>query len=75
MDVFGGFTYSKMANFESRTYCNTSWMISGASKQSTESRPSDPVFSTKLLQKIQENNGNILEHTIFHIRESEKLKN
>ena len=63
----GGLNYSQMANFDSRVDCNTFGMISGTSKKSTKSRPSDPVFITKLLQKIQENMGTSLDNIIFHI--------
>ena len=37
----------------------------------TKSGPSDPVFITKILQKIQENMGTSLKHIIFI---SENLK-
>ena len=49
-------------------------MISGTSKKSTKSGPSDPVFITQMLQKIQENMGTSLNKIIFHLWESEILK-
>ena len=65
MWVFGGFNYSKMANFDSRTYCNTFWMISRTSKNVTKSGPSDPVFITTIFQRIHENMGTSMKHIIF----------
>ena len=63
-----------MANFDSRTYCNTVWNIFGTTKPVTKSGTSDPVFITKILQKIQEQYENILEHIFCNICESEILK-
>ena len=54
-----------MANFDSRTYCNIFWMMSGTSKHVTKSGPSDPVSITRTFQKNWETNGIILEHIIF----------
>ena len=59
IEVFGGFNYSQMANFDSWTYCNTFWMISATSKNSTKSGPSDPVFVTATFQNRQ---GNLWAH-------------
>ena len=53
----------KKANLDFQTYCNTFWMISGTSKTSTKSGPSDPEFLTKIFQrhkKIWEHPWNIL---------------
>ena len=65
-----------MANFDTQTYCNTFWMILKTSKKSTKYGPSDPVFITKILQKIQEQ---LWEHPweilFLHIWDSEILKN
>ena len=71
MGLFGAFNHSQIAHFDSRTYCNTFCMISGTTKHVTKSGPSDPVFITKIFQKIQETYGNILENLIFI---SENLK-
>ena len=65
MGVFGGFHYFTIANFDSRTNCNTFWMISGTSKNVSKSGPSDPVFITKIFQKLQEADGTILEDSNF----------
>ena len=54
---FGGVDYSKMANFDPRTYCNTFWNISETSKNVTKYRPSDPVFITKRFQKYKKMRG------------------
>ena len=73
ISFFWGLNYSQMANFYSRTYSNTFCMISGTSKKSTKSGPSDPVCITKTLQQIQDI---ILEHPwkyYFHIWELEIL--
>ena len=66
--IGGGSNYSKMANFDSRTYRNTFWMISGTSKKSTTSGPSDPVLITNIFQKIQENTGASLEYYVSYLR-------
>ena len=71
----GGFNCSQMAKFDFRTYCNTFWMISGATKNVTKSGPLDPIFITKIFQKKQEQYGNILGKYYFHIWESEILGN
>ena len=63
--IYGGFL--GVANFDFRMDCNTFWMISGTSKTSTKYGASDPVLITKILQKIQEKHGNIVENTICHI--------
>ena len=52
--VWEGLNYFKIVNFDSRTYCNTFWMISATSEISTKSGPSDPVSITKTFQKIPE---------------------
>ena len=51
------------------------WMISGTTKNVTKSRPSDPVFITKILQKIQEHLKEQPWNILFlHIWEYEILK-
>ena len=54
-----------MANFDFRTYCNTSWVIFGTPKKTTKYGPVDPVFITKAFQKIQENPTNIIKNIMF----------
>lgn len=43
-----------MANFDSRTYSKTFWIIFGSSKAFTKSGPLHSLFITKALQRIQE---------------------
>ena len=51
------FNYSKMVDFDSRTYCNIFLMISGTSNKSTKSGPLDPVFITIILQNYKTSMG------------------
>ena len=37
----------------------------GSTENVTKSGPSEPVVITKILQKMQEQYGNVLEHLIF----------
>ena len=69
MKAFGGLIIPKMANFDSRTYCNTRWMISGTSKN----RPKIDQLWT-LRPRIYDQNtskdtrnimGTFLKHVIF----------
>ena len=46
-----GFISPKMANFDSRTYCNTFWAILGTSKNVTKCRTLGPLFITEILHK------------------------
>ena len=50
--LFSGVIYSKMANVDFRTYCNTFWNIFGSTKMVTELGPSDPIFINKMFQNI-----------------------
>ena len=60
-----------MANFDSRTYCNTFWMISGTSKNSTTYMdPRTPYLSPKYCNK-REKMGTCLQILSLHIWEYE----
>ena len=61
---FGGLN-SQMANFDSRTYCNTFWIIFGTFQNVTKYGPSDFVFITEILQQLQENMETCYKHISF----------
>ena len=52
---FVGFIYSKMANVDFRTYCNTFWIIFGTSNKKRAKWPPVPLFITEILRKIKRN--------------------
>ena len=61
--VFLSFNYSKIANFDSRTYGNTFWIVFGTSNMFTKSGPSHLFLYVEMLQ----NYNKIMETSSKHI--------
>ena len=64
LEVFRAFNYSKIANFGSRTYSNTFWIISGTSKM-FKSPPRTFLLSQQHFNKWKTNPQTFVNNIIF----------